>query len=80
MSKRKPTTNTKPGRKKRKVEEEGECWYSNINNITDILPEHINKIYHINDVCQKSMFPIAAHFSFKQKYINTKLMSFISSL
>ena len=53
MAKRKAVSGSK-GRKKKKVDEEDE-WFAGISTQEDIRPALINKMYHINDECQKSM-------------------------
>lgn len=53
-TKRKGVSGGKNGRKKRKVEDEDD-WYDGISSKGDITEEIIAQIYHLNDVCQKSM-------------------------
>lgn len=55
MSKRKASGAKTNGRKKKKTEEEDDEWFAGIATLDDIGPSLINKIYHLNDVCQKSM-------------------------
>jgi hypothetical protein len=54
MAKRKAVSGGK-GRKKKKVDDEEEEWLAAIKTREDIGLEVINKMYHINDECQKSM-------------------------
>lgn len=72
-TKRKATTSKSNGRKKKKVEEEEDEWFAGITTCDDIGPSLIKKIYHIDEVCQKSMFSHTKIF-FSLFFLKRKLL------